>query len=193
MAKNTLLFVFLVSCFFSFNAQAAWEDDFKRLKDVQRSFEDTGAICEELARLRFEDLYPNSNYKVVVGISYGDLKSTIGELDVVVIDEANKKAVQVAEVKCWKSFAGGLEKAKEQRQRFLNALKSKHTLYYQCDATEESYEESIFSNVSTFLTVGPKGSKQAGYDFELEYDFKQLRHLGMELLRCQDRGECAKP
>lgn len=187
------LFFLLFSFALSTTANASWEEDFAQLKDRPRSYEDTGAICEELARLKFEKIFNNSQYEVVVGIAYGDSRRTIGELDVVVFDRVQRNVLRVAEVKCWKDLDGGLKKAREQRMRFLTNIKSSKPIYFQSTSTDELYDTGQFKNVAAFTSLGQKGSKLAGYDDELDYELRELHRPRGEMIRCQDRGECVKP
>lgn len=177
----------------SVSAFAGWDEDFQALKNIPRSYEDIGAICEEIAKLKFEREFSSTNFKTVVGISYSDNQRTLGELDIVVFDLNKKTVVHIAEVKCWKNMASGLAKAKDQRARFLLNVNSSKSISFQLDETLEKYSTEQFQGPIQFTTIGQKGSQQFGYDAELEYDLRDLHRMGMEMLRCQDRGECAKP
>ena len=187
------ILIFLSTLFFSFLSLAGWPEDFEELKNRPRSYEDAGAICEELARLKIERNLPNSNYEVVVGIEYGDKQRTIGELDIVIFDRTKNSVVSISEVKCWRDMNGGLKKAKEQRMRFLTNLKSKKQIFFQSTSTEQSFDLYQFQNIARFSTIGPKGAIQSGYDDELDYQLRDLHKFSMEMIRCQDRGHCARP
>lgn len=56
----------------SSSALAAWSEDFVALRDVARSYEDSGSICEEVARLEVQRDFPAPQYEVHVGIAYGN-------------------------------------------------------------------------------------------------------------------------
>lgn len=185
-------FVFVVVFVFTSSLWANWAEDFEQIKNYPRDYEDTGSICEEIARLKFEKIYNSSNYKVEVGIAYGDSQRTIGELDIVVFDRSASQVVHVAEVKCWKDLNGGLDKAKDQRQRFLLNLNGKKQIYMQSTSTHEEFDIRQFQGLTTFTSVGQKGAKLKGYDDELEYDLKELHSMRMDMLRCQDSGQCPK-
>lgn len=186
-------FLFLMTVFVSSTLFASWAEDFELLKSRPRSYEDAGAICEEIARLKFERQFNNSNFQIEVGIAYSDTQRTIGELDIVVFDRSKNTVIQVAEVKCWKDMSGGLHKAQEQRARFLKNLHSQKEIHFQSTSTDQEYEIEQFLDVSVFTTIGQKGTVQAGYDDELEYDLRELHKMTVDMLRCQDRGECVKP
>lgn len=178
---------------FAIPTLANWEEDFQHLKKIPRSFEEAGAICEELAKLKLEKTYDNNVYQIVIGIEYGDSQRTIGELDIVIFDRASKMVKHIAEVKCWKNMNGGLLKARDQRLRFLANMKSKKAIHMQAVVSNERFDINQFRNIESFTTIGQKGSMQFGYDSELDYELNELQNFSMELLRCQDRGECAKP
>jgi hypothetical protein len=186
--------LFAVLLVLATSALGSWEQDFNDLKHRPGYYEDTGALCEELAKLKFERALPNSNFEVVAGIEYGDSQLTIGELDILIYDRSKNSFTQVSEVKCWKDMNAGLEKAKDQINRFLRNLNSgKKQIFFQSTTNQQRYDATQFSDIKLFSTLGQKGSKTAGYDDELEYDLRELKKLGMEMLRCQDRGECEKP
>lgn len=172
---------------------ANWAEDFELLKNTPRSYEDAGAICEELARLKFEKKYDKKDYDVVVGIAYDDTRATVGELDIIVFNHQENKVIHIAEVKCWKDMKAGLEKAKDQRQRFLSHIRSTKPLRFRSTSTDQIYQTEQFKGVTNFSTLGQKGSTAFGYDEELEYELRELHHMTSDMLRCQDRGECAKP
>lgn len=187
-----LIFLVLLSleCF------AGLAEDFNQLKYSGQNFEPDGTICEEIARLRFQEKYPQPAYSVITGVEYSDNKTglTIGELDLVVLNNQSHEAVAIGEVKCWKSLKGGLKKAKEQRQRFQNNMSSKKSLTFSWldDANVKMYK-SQFDEVEQFFFVGPQGSKEFGFDYELDYSLSELMDLRSELLNCQTYGDCTKP
>jgi len=184
----------LVTLFFVTPVFGSWDEDFQLLKDRPRSYEVAGAICEELARIKFEKQYNNSNYEIEVGIAYGDRQRTIGELDIIVFSRETQSVIHIAEVKCWKDMSAGLEKARDQRLRFLNNVKStQKQISFQSTSRDQTFAVDQFRNVTSFSTIGQKGSVEAGYDAELDYDLRELHHLSMDMIRCQDRSECAKP
>lgn len=186
------LFVAL-SLVFSTSAFAGWSEDFAALKNVPRSYEDAGAICEEVARLDFKKEYPTPQYTVEVGIAYGDGMRTIGELDVVVFDNNTHKVIRIAEVKCWKKMGAGLDKALNQRARFLKNIRSGGNIILESTTTHQEYDRSAFEYVNDFITVGQKGSVSAGYDKELNYTLKELHEHQMDMIKCQNQGQCARP
>lgn len=191
MKKLTLLF--LISLFFSSPSFATWAQDFSELKDIPRSYEDSGSICEEVARLEMQREFPEPQYTVEVGIAYGDGTRTIGELDIVILDNNLNKVLKVAEVKCWKDMRAGLQKAMDQRARFLKYNRSGRPLYFRSTSTKLAYERAHFDHVQEFFSIAQKGGRDFGFDVELRYDLKQMHTYRFEMIRCQSKGECAKP
>ncbi|MDG0816024.1 hypothetical protein [Bdellovibrio svalbardensis] len=188
-------FILVCSLFFSLNTFAAtWAEDFENLKSVPRSYEDSGAICEEIARLDVQKSYPAPQYEVITGISYSDeQRRVIGELDVIVFDKNMNKVIRIAEVKCWKDIRAGLEKAMEQRQRFLKAIRSSKGLIFRSTSSDVTYSKEQFEGVSDFITLGQKGTVQAGYGQELEYTLLELHQHRYDMIACQHKGLCVKP
>lgn len=172
---------------------ATWQEDFSQLKSIPRSYQDAGAICEEVARLDMQKEYPAPQFTLINGIAYGDADRTIGELDVVVFDNNLHKVVRIAEVKCWRDLGGGLSKAHEQRQRFLKNLRSNKVLFFKSTSTQELFNQDEFEHVKEFITIGQKGSVAAGYDQELNYTLKELHGYTLEMISCQHKNECVRP
>lgn len=189
--KTLILLVLL-----SLKSFAGLTEDFNQLKYSGQNFEPDGTICEEIARLRFQEKYPQPEYAVITGVEYSDNKTglTIGELDLVVLNNQSHEAVAIGEVKCWKSPKGGLKKAKEQRQRFQNNMSSKKSLTFTwLDDAHVKMHQSQFDEVEQFFSVGPQGAKEFGFDYELDYSLSELMDLRSELLTCQAYGDCTKP
>lgn len=184
------LIVFLGALLVSFSSQADWAEDFAELKDIPRDYSDAGSICEEVGRLQLFDEYPAPQHEIIVGIEYGDGARTIGELDLVVVDNNTQKVVAVGEVKCWKSFGGGLKKAQEQRRRFQDALRKNKAVQFRAHSGNMEFEAEDFEHVRDFFSMGPKGAEAAGYDRELEYSLKEMHKYREVMLQCQRNGEC---
>lgn len=195
------VFFFVMALMVSLTASADWASDFEKLKNHPRSYEDSGAICEEIARLdlerEFESQFPDAHFEVLNGIGYADANGTLGELDVVVFEknvETNQKhVVQIAEVKCWKDIKGGLEKAHEQRARFIKALRSAKELKFYSTSSASHFDRAAFAPNTQFITIGQKGAGANGYDRELQYELLELHRFRNEMVRCQFQGQCARP
>nr|BFD67058.1 hypothetical protein HAGR004_20800 [Bdellovibrio sp. HAGR004] len=191
MKKFTLLTSLLL--LLASSAFADWAQDFEELKNIPRSYEDSGAICEEVARLDMQKEFPSPQYKVEVGIAYGDGSRTIGELDIVILDLQQNKVIKVAEVKCWKDIRGGLQKAMDQRARFMKHNNSSKPLYFRSTSSQQVFERELFEDVEEFFSIAQKGAASAGFDVELAYTLKEMHQHRTEMLRCQSQGICAKP
>lgn len=174
-------------------AFCSWTEDFEALKSIPRSYEAAGTICEEIARLNVQKKYPAPQYNVLTGISYGNDQRVIGELDVIVFDTNINKVIQIAEVKCWKDLSDGLDKAHEQRARFLKNLRSSKSLIFRSTSSTETFAKEQFQYVKEFITIGQLGAVQAGYDLELPYTLKELKGFSYEMIRCQHNGQCVRP
>ncbi|WP_413560237.1 hypothetical protein [Bdellovibrio sp. HCB209] len=188
------LSIFISALLVSFNVFAAnWDEDFQELKSVPRSYADSGAICEEIARLDIKKQFPAPQYHVEVGIAYGDTKRTIGELDIVIFDLNAQRVVRVGEVKCWKSMSGGLQKARDQRGRFLSTIHSNRPVYFKSTSTGQQYDQSWFKGINDFITIGQEGTTNHGYDQEIGYSLNELHQMTDDMIQCQKQGECAQP
>lgn len=188
------LFFSLAIFIFTGTVFAGLSDDFELLKNRGRDLEPTGAICEEVAQLRFTEKYPEPSYRVVTGIEYSDNDGTVGELDVVVFNTQTNIVDVVAEVKCWKNAKSGLDKAKEQRSRFLKNIKSSKALKFKwLDDPSLKLKKTQFNKVSEFYSIAQSGTIQDGYDFELPYTLRELMQLRSDILRCQSFRQCLQP
>lgn len=185
----SFLIAFAVSSF----AFASWEEDFRELKDIPVSYEAAGTICEEVAAIQTRKEFPEPQYTVVTGIAYGTEKEIIGELDVIIFDNNLQKVFKIAEVKCWKDLNAALEKAKDQRARFLKTVRSNQPLRFFSTSTKESYEQTQFQNVKDFFSIAQKGATQFGFEKELEYTLLEMKAHRYEMIRCQNQGKCAHP
>jgi len=165
------------------------DEYFEELSYEDTNFEPDGAVCERVAVREVDVLYPKENYTIINSIQYDDKKSTIGELDLVIFDKSTGLVEAVAEVKCWKSFEGGLKKAKEQRMRFQTYLNRGITI---TDSNDKRYSKDVFKQIKCFFTISQAGGMNHGYDFELSLDLKELIELRNRLLNCKAEGRCPK-
>lgn len=185
---------FVIISAFTFNSFAGLGEDFHALKNSGKNFEPIGTICEEVTQLRYSEKYPEPQYRVLTGIAYSDKEKTVGELDLIVFDNQTHNAILIGEVKCWANPKSGLKKAKEQRKRFLDNVKSSKALSFRwLSNPEEKFTKPQFNKASHFISVAQLGSKSKGFDVELEYTLSELMQLREDILRCQDSGECPKP
>lgn len=185
--------ILLIVSFFSVAAFATIQDEALALKDTPRDYFDTGAICEEVARLDLAKEYPAPQYKVMTGIAYDNGDGTDGELDVIVFDNNTNKALLIGEVKCWTKLAAGLDKAKKQRARFFGYRDNARNLRLKATHGTETFTRDQFAYVNEFITIGQKGAKAYGFDRELNYSLRDLMDLRDIMMKCQHAGKCAKP
>ncbi|MFN8790170.1 MAG: hypothetical protein ACK5Y2_01790 [Bdellovibrionales bacterium] len=172
---------------------AGMGEDFAKLKNSGSDYTVVGTICEDVTKLRFEEEFPSTKFEVVTGVEYNDGNRTIGELDVVVFDRLTQKAVRVSEVKCWKDMNGALAKARNQRQRFINHLKSNLPIYFRSLRSQHQFKEANFLSVTDFAAVAQKGSKAVGFERELPYELRELMQLRQMMISCQNQRQCARP
>lgn len=165
------------------------DEYFEELSYEDTNFEPDGAVCERVAVREVDVLYPKENFTIINSIQYDDKKTTIGELDLVIFDKSTGLVEAVAEVKCWRSFEGGLKKAKEQRMRFQTYLNRGITI---TDGNDKRYSKDVFKQVKRYFTISQAGGMNRGYDFELSLDLKELIELRSRLLNCHAEGRCPR-
>jgi hypothetical protein len=187
-------FLAIFGLLLSLQSYAGLGEDFRDLKDSGVDYEVIGAVCEQVAKLRYQEEFASNKYEVITGIEYSDGSRTIGELDVVVFEKASQKVVRVSEVKCWKSTDGAIRKAREQRQRFQNFLRSGKPIYFNVlHSSSYRFKRDNFLSTREFTAVAQKGSKAAGFDVELPYELRDLMKLRQMLLECQQSHQCKRP
>jgi hypothetical protein len=179
----------------AFPAFADLHDEFEALRESGKDFQIVGTVCEEVARLdMLRHYYPDDKYDVITGIAYGNGSRTIGEIDVVVFDESNRKVVHVAEVKCWRNMSRGLRKARDQRQRLQRALASgKQLQFISTSDRTMKFEQEQFHDIREYSAIAQKGAMNVGYEDELDYSLDELMELRRRMIQCQQRGECLRP
>ena len=187
ISRLLVLALFLVPV----SAFASLDDEFAAVKDSGRDFAIVGTVCEEVARHQLQADYPAKDFTVETGIAYGDNSRTIGELDVIVFKNSTHEAVEITEVKCWSNQGGAIKKARDQRQRFLTAIRDRKDLEFHSTSTHAQYSAQLFRGVTVFKTLAQKGSKAYGFDRELEYTLEEMMSLRARVMQCQASGACA--
>lgn len=182
----------LAVLFYAVCSFAGIPEDFEKIKDNGRDLEPTGAICEEIAQLRFSEMYPAPEYEVVTGIQYSDEDGTVGELDLIVFNK-EKVAEVIGEVKCWTNAKSGLKKAEDQRKRFQKNVNSPKALQFKwLNDPSRKLTKTQFNKAKKFVFIAQSGTFADGYDYELPYTLAELMHLRADLLNCQAQGNCKK-
>jgi hypothetical protein len=185
---------FLFSVLLSINSFAGLSEDYHALKNAGKDLTAIGSICEDVTQLRYIEKYPEPQFRVLTGIAYSDKDRTIGELDLIVFDNETHNAILIGEVKCWKDPKSGLKKAKEQRQRFLDYVRSSKALTFKwLTDPKEKFTKTQFNKTSDFISIAQLGAKSKGFDVELEYTLDELMKLREDIMQCQNSGECLKP
>jgi len=75
---------------------------------------DHGKLCEILGVQVMKELHPNAT--VYNGVVYKKKKLSVGELDLVVVE--NDRVTDIVEVKCWSNYSKAAHKADVQLDRF---------------------------------------------------------------------------
>jgi len=183
----------LLVLFYGAFAFAGLAEDFEKIKNNARDLEPTGAICEEIAQLRFSEMYPAPDYEVITGVQYDDETGTIGELDLIVLNK-DKVAEVIGEVKCWTNAKSGLKKAADQRKRFQRYVNSPKALKFKwLNDPSRKLTKTQFNKAQKFVFIAQSGTIADGYDYELPYTLRELMHLRTDILNCQFQGNCQKP
>lgn len=184
----------LLVLFWSFQVWAGLQEDYEQLKNDGLDYTQVGVVCEEVARLRFSEVYPGPEYSVLTGVEYSDQDGVVGELDIVVFDNKSAVAVAVGEVKCWTNPTKGIIKAMEQRQRFITHVKSNRALEFKyLKDDDQTYTKTQFNKVQKYHYIAQKGTKKAGFDIELPYTLGELMQLREDIMKCQSSKECTRP
>lgn len=189
-------YTFISLLLVSLSSFAGLNEDYEALKNSGRDFEPTGAICEEIARLRFAEKYPEPEFTAVTGIQYLDGKTnqTIGELDLVVFDNATQVAKIIGEVKCYTSPKSGIKKAKDQKLRFhKNVHSSKALTFKWLWDPSKKLTKMQFNKTNVFLFIGQDGTQKHGYNVELPYKLEELMQLRQDIMACQASNQCKPP
>ncbi len=167
---------------------------FAYLQDSGVDYVVVGAVCEQVTKVLMQKQYPYPTFSVYTGVEYSRPGgSTIGELDVVVVRNADQKALLVGEVKCWKDLSAAHKKAMDQRQRIMANLKKGGNIRLRCLDNTCNYNTSNFDQVQRFISISQDGGRQHGFDIDLPHSLEQLMGLRDALMKCQAHGPCKKP
>ena len=190
MGMRTLLFI--LSSLFAGSVFAASADvHFQALGQLPVNYFDTGAVCEQVAKQELMKSYPEPGFEVVTGISYGHKAATVGELDVIVFANNTRKAILIAEVKCWNKLGKAHAKAVAQRQRFLEALQRLPNMILR--SKTQAYSITQFQGVEKFISISQLGGEENGFEMTLPYSLEDLMNLREKLLQCQSQNLCVQP
>lgn len=132
---------------------------------------DHGKLCEVLGVKIMQDLRPGAT--VLNGVAYRKRSMTIGELDLVVMQ--NNVVTDVVEVKCWSSFKKAANKANEQLDRFSDYIG-------RCDIDFTLEGKALpcdaFGNPDINLgKMSYKDAKTAGFNFDLNFTRNEILQL----------------
>lgn len=164
---------------------------FTALAKVDTNYKTEGVVCEQLARLQLKSKYPENEYAITTGVEYSVDERIVGELDLVIYRRSTHQVVVLGEVKCWKSLDGAMDKAKEQRDRFLWTLSQRRKeIVFKSKEKNEQFAEQDFSSPAEYIFVSQTGGKKWGFTEELPYRLSELEILQVNLISCQKKGSC---
>ena len=172
------------------------EQAFEQLKDKPVDYTNTGSVCEELALLEFQDMFPDHRYQLFKGLIYTNGSRVLGGLDLVVfdMDRDDEGANLVGEVKCSRSVSSALSKAHEQLSRFKRYIDQGGYLeIYQATNPSRFFDVERFQGIAHLATVSFQGTVARGFDYQIPFDLAATQKLRNRLLDCQNRGECPRP
>lgn len=175
--------VFWVFTSISAYANQGVDELYLKLKDTHVDYAPLGAVCEQVAKLELEKIYPRPDYEIKTNITYLNYGKIAGELDVVVFQETSDEVILVGEVKCRHNLHDAFRKAESQKKRFLTLLRrSKGLDFYSHDDQSVYYSMKHFSPNFQFVTVAQEGGGSAGFDFSLNYTLDELLEVRNRLL-----------
>ena len=180
---------------FAYGSFSRVDDLFQHFKSMPVDLKNIGSICEEIAYLELESIYPPNKYEISGGVVYRVSGQTRGELDVVVLDKENdNEVVAVGEVKCWRKPKKGLTKARQQLDRFQRYMALESPIQFK-HLRPESYHFRVdqFDENPEYFTVGQKGTVADGYTHEISLGLDVARELSRRISACQQAGRCPTP
>lgn len=199
--KRALLIAVPLSNFFlasvAFSSPEQMAEDYQALRKVPSNYEVFGTVCEEVARLRLEKEYAGDTYNVLRSIEYKDKIKVLGELDVVVFERSTNEAILIGEVKCWDDFNKALQKAKDQLNRFENAVENKqirdiYLTHEQDQKGAPRLQASQFDTHPRLTTISYDGGEAAGFDSSIGLTMEEVKELRDMLMGCKGKSECGR-
>ncbi|NJL19275.1 MAG: hypothetical protein HC901_03050 [Bdellovibrionaceae bacterium] len=140
---------------------------FEKIKDLPFDYGKVGSVLEALAVVDMGARYPAPKYSIRHGVEYQDSTGrTAGEIDLIVWDEEQQRAVRVYEVKLSGNPERAMQTAKEQIKRLKEHVKEGNISRF-LDPVDRgrTYTVEQFRNVEKWGYYGCKGM-----DWEEEYD-----------------------
>lgn len=171
------------------------ESLFKKLKNSGKNYRTEGTICEEVAKLKFQEYYPADQYSVETEIAYWIRHMLVGEFDLVVTRKKDGEVILLGEVKCWGNFKKALFHARQQRNRFQKARQKYPRNYfkYVSRSTSKEIDPNHFSGNPDFVLIAQEGGVEEGFDYSIGFTREEMMELRARLVECQDNGDCARP
>lgn len=144
------------------------------VKDLPKQYlnsSDHGKLCEVLGVQVMKELHPNAT--IYNGVVYKKKTMTVGELDLVVVED--NVVTDVVEVKCWANYRKASNKADEQLDRFASYIG-------RCDVDFSIEGRALpcdaFGNPNIHLgKMSYKDATNSGFDFDFSLTRKEILQL----------------
>lgn len=185
--------LFYLCLFFSTLCLADIKSDFEKIKNFGHNLQKAGTVCEDLAFIYFKENYKEPTYTVMSGVEYIGEYGVIGELDVIVKDNRIQKIISVTEVKCWRTPESAFTVYNNQKNRLIHTLKTEPLVFRLAGTNTYITDHIYFDDNFKMTSLGQKDTRQYGFDFELEYNLKQLDELKDMVSNCQAKNKCKRP
>lgn len=163
----------------------------RKLLKAPVNYEVIGNVCEQLAKLKSQELFPEDEYEIFVGIEYGHRNGRVlGELDLVVSRKHDREVVRIGEVKCWRKLSGALAKAKMQLERFrssISRIPQRLEFTHRNSTNPEAFQVTQFDEEPEYVSIAQQGAVAQGFDEELDLSLNEVIHLQKRLVEQQRR------
>jgi hypothetical protein len=140
-----------------------------------------GSFCEYAVFNLFKQKYDNKYYDIKTQINYENLiTKEAGELDLVIFDRSNKKALRIFEVKCCKNVNKAKRKAHDQLKRFSNSLNSSFLLNKKSIKIfnkEDVFNAQQFKGADLSVIMPKKSTSCDALDGEFDLSLQELKKL----------------
>jgi hypothetical protein len=185
---NGLVFFFLalsLSCTSVF--ARTMQDAYDHLKGTLPRGATLGMVCEQLAKWKFSEMYPEPKFDVETGIEYRDTTGrTVGELDLVIFDRRTGNVKLVGETKCKNEHRR--KEAKKLASRQLHRLRTFLNLDPNLSFTSTirrgvRYSVEQFYGYIKYAIILPRSETAHSNVNDLDFSLDQIRGLHRRLVR----------
>jgi hypothetical protein len=161
----------------------------EQLQPLEFNWRQVGSVLEALGYLELQRLYPAPAFTVFHSLQYHDASGrTLGEIDLLVWDNATEQVIAVYECKISAQPRRVLEHAKEQLDRFRAALRDRTVARFTLTgARARNFSVTDFRALEHFETIGGAGTRSQGYDLEIDLSRDEADELQAMLLQSTAR------